>query len=75
MEFVGELDLNPRPSGAEATETDPRSDPGLDSEVISLMFEAVAVVEFGMLFTGSSIDSSTSSSLARQVGLAKVPIV
>ena len=42
---MGEPDREPRPAGAEATETDPVGDPGEDSEVISLMLEAAPVVE------------------------------
>ena len=60
MEFVGELDLDPRPAGADATETEPRSFPGMDSEVMSLMLEALAVVTVGML---SAIRSARFSCL------------
>ena len=63
MEFVGELDLDPRPAGADTTETDPKSEPGLELEVISLMLEGVAVVQVGMLFTTSSTGGLDGQSL------------
>ena len=42
---MGELDLDSKPAGAEATEAFPVVDPGEDSEVISLTLEAAPVVD------------------------------
>ena len=53
-EVVGELDLDPRPAGAEAIEADPGVDPEFGSDVISLMLEVVAMVVPVILATGNS---------------------
>ena len=70
---MGELDLDLRPAGADATEADPVGNTGENLEVISLMLEAAPVVKFVMLPTGSTVESTTSSSFDNKIGIRKSP--